>query len=546
MLRTSTSSPSSAQTSSPAHGTPALIECVEPATHAPLGKVPVDGPDAVRAAVARARAAQEKWRESSFGERRALLRHVMAHVLDHADELCELVARDAGKTRENAILGEVWPVCEKLRWTIAQGEKHLRPERMASGLFLHKKATVLYQPLGVIGVICPWNYPLQNVLGPTIPALFAGNGVVVKVSEQVAWSSERIQRIFDEALDAVGHPRDLVHIVNGFGATGAALVRSGVDKVVFTGSVENGRRILEGSVENITPVILELGGKDPFIVCEDAHLEQAVHAALAGVYIAAGQNCMSAERLLVHDSVYDAFLQRVTEEVAKLRVGAPLEAVSRGETVDMGAIVSPQQVEIIERLVNDAIAKGAEALVGGKRRKGKGQFFEPTILVDVKPDMAIMKEELFGPVMCVLRYRTEDEAISIANGTRFGLGSTVMSKDPARARRLAERLRVGSCTINDFGFTYMAQDLPFGGVDASGFGRLNGREGLRACTNPKAILEDRLPLHMPAKLYPVKEGAYELARDGIRALYQPTLRGRARAAIGLVRDLLGGAKGAKD
>jgi acyl-CoA reductase-like NAD-dependent aldehyde dehydrogenase len=512
---------------------PGVIECFEPATHEPLGKVPVDGPDAVRAAVARARDAQKAWGESSFETRRELLRKIMAHVLDHADELCELVARDAGKTRENAVLGEIWPVCEKLRWTIANGQTHLAPEKMSSGLFLHKKATVLYQPLGVIGVICPWNYPLQNVLGPTIPALFAGNAVVVKVSEQVAWSSERIQRIFDEALDAVGHSRDLVKIVNGYGATGAALVRSGVDKVVFTGSVENGRRILEGSVENITPVVLELGGKDAFIVCEDAHLEQAVHAALSGVYIAAGQNCMSAERLLVHDAIYDRFLARIADEVAKLRTGSPLD-----ESVDMGAIVSPQQLDIVDRLVKDALARGAHALVGGKRRSGRGQFFEPTILVDVTTDMAIMKEELFGPVMCIMRYRTEDEAIAIANGTKFGLGSTVMSKSPTRARRLAERLRVGSCTINDFGFTYMAQDLPFGGIDASGFGRLNGREGLRACTNSKAILEDRLPLHMPAKLYPVQEGVFELARDGIRVLYQPTLRGKARAAIGLVRDLI--------
>ncbi|MDQ3035948.1 MAG: aldehyde dehydrogenase family protein [Myxococcota bacterium] len=512
---------------------PSLVECREPATHAPLGTVPVDGPDAVRDAVARARAAQVRWGRSTFDERRQLLRLVMTHVLEHADELCELIARDAGKTRENAMLGEVWPVCEKLRWTIANGETHLRPERMSSGLFLHKKATVLYQPLGVIGVICPWNYPLQNVLGPTIPALFAGNGVVVKVSEQVAWSSARIQQIFDEALDALGFSRDLVRIVNGFGATGAALVQSGVDKIIFTGSVENGRRIVEGSAANLTPVVLELGGKDPFVVCEDAHLEQAVHAALAGVYIAAGQNCMSAERVLVHDAIYDRFLARVTEEVAAMRVGASLEG-----TVDVGAIVSPQQLDLIERLVDDAVAKGARAVVGGKRRSGRGQFFEPTILVDVTPGMAIMQEELFGPVMCVMRYRSEDEAIAIANGTHFGLGSTVMSKSRTRARRLAERLRVGSCTVNDFGFTYMAQDLPFGGVDASGFGRLNGREGLRACTNSKAILEDRLPLHMPAKLYPVQEGVYALARESIRAIYQPTMRGRARAALGLAKALL--------
>ncbi len=510
-----------------------VIECVEPATLEPLGTVPVDGPEAVRDAVARARAAQVSWGESSFDVRRKLLRAILAHVLDHADELCEVVVRDAGKTRENALLGEIWPVAEKLRWTIANGEKHLRPERMSSGLFVHKKASVQYQPLGVIGVICPWNYPLQNVLGPTIPALFAGNAVVVKVSEQVAWSSERIQRIFDEALDSIGYPRELVRIVNGYGETGAALVRSGVDKVIFTGSVPNGRRILEGSVENITPVVLELGGKDPFIVCEDAHLEQAVHAVLTGVYIAAGQNCMAAERVLVHEGIYDAFVARVTEEVAKLRVGCSLE-----ETVDMGAIVSDPQLAIVERLVKDALDRGARAVVGGKRGSSRGRFFEPTVLVDVPRDAAILHEELFGPVMVILRVSSDEEAIEIANSTGFGLGSSVMSKSRRRARAIAERLRVGSCTVNDFGFTYMAQDLPFGGVGDSGFGRLPGREGLRACTNPKAILEDRFPgLNFPAKLYPVQEGVYELARGAVQALYQPTLRGRARAVATLVRGL---------
>lgn len=509
------------------------IECVEPATLERLGTVPVDGPEAVRQAVAQAREAQASWANSSFAERRKLLKHILAHVLDHADELSQIVVRDSGKTRENAMMGEIWPVCEKLRWTIANGEKHLKPERMSSGLFLHKKATVLYQPLGVIGVICPWNYPLQNVLGPTIPALFAGNGVVVKVSEQVAWSSERFQRIFDEALDAVGYPRELVRIVNGYGATGAALVRSGVDEVIFTGSVENGRRILEGSVENLTPVVLELGGKDPFIVCEDAHLEQAVHAALTGVYISAGQSCMAAERVLVHEAIYDAFVARVTEEVSSLRFGS-----SRDEIVDMGAIVSEPQLAIIERLVNDAVAKGARALVGGKRSEKRGRFFPPTVLVDVTEEMAIMREELFGPVMVIHRVKSDEEAIEIANGTRFGLGATVMSKSRSRARRIAEQLRVGSCTVNDFGFTYMAQDLPFGGVGDSGFGRLNGREGLRGCTNKKAILEDRFPgLHFPAKVYPVKEGVYDLVRGAVQAIYQPTMKGRARAVLGLVRDL---------
>jgi acyl-CoA reductase-like NAD-dependent aldehyde dehydrogenase len=511
------------------------IECFEPATRAPLGKVAVDSPDVVRMKVARAREAQRCWAESSFDDRRAVLTHILEHLLEHADELCEVVVRDAGKTRENAIMGEIWPVCEKLRWTIANGEKHLAPERMSAGLFLHKKATVLYQPLGVIGVICPWNYPLQNVLGPTIPALFAGNAVVVKVSEWVAWSSERIQRIFDEAFDAVGYPRELVSIVNGYGETGAALVRSGVDKVVFTGSVENGRRILEGSVENITPVVLELGGKDPFVVCEDAHLEQAVHASLTGVFIASGQNCMAAERVLVADGIYDRFVDRVTEEVHKLRQG---NSLAQGGEVDVGAIVSPLQLELIERLVKDAVGRGARVICGGKRGSGEGQFFEPTILADVTPEMAIMREELFGPVMVLVRTKDDDDAITIANDSSFGLGSTVMTTDRKRGRRIAERLVVGSCTVNDFGLTYMAQDLPFGGIKASGFGRLNGREGLRACTNQKAILEDRFPgMNFPAAVYPVKPMTYGAVRELLRVIYAPSLRGRVRGIVDMVRHV---------
>lgn len=511
------------------------IECFEPATRAPLGKVGVDGPEAVRLKVARAREAQRVWAESSWDDRREVLRLILDHVLEHADELCDVVVRDAGKTRENAMMGEIWPVCEKLRWTIANGEKHLSPERVSPGLFVHKKATVLYQPLGVIGVICPWNYPLQNVLGPTIPALFAGNAVVVKVSEWVAWSSERIQRIFDEAFDAVGYPRELVTIVNGYGETGAALVRSGVDKVVFTGSVENGRRILEGSVENITPVILELGGKDPFVVCEDAHLEQAVHASLTGVFIASGQNCMAAERVLVADAIYDRFVERVSEEVAKLRQGPP----ARGGEVDVGAIVSPLQVDLIERLVNDAIARGARVITGGKRALSDvGQYFEPTILADVTADMAIVKEELFGPVMVLMRTKDDEHAIAIANDSSFGLGSTVMTRDRKRGRRIAERLVVGSCTVNDFGLTYMAQDLPFGGIKASGFGRLNGREGLRACTNQKAILEDRFPgMNFPAAVYPVKPAMYGAVRELLRVMYRPTVRGRVRGIVDMVRHV---------
>ena len=528
-----------ARAARPADAPHSVIPCFDPATLEPLGEVPVDGPDAVAAAVQAARAAQRRWATTSFAERRRVLERVLEHLLGHADELCEAVVRDAGKTRENAMLGEIWPVADKLRWTIRRAERHLRPEKVSSGLLVHKRARIEYHPRGVIGVIAPWNYPLQNLLGPAIPALMAGNAVVLKPSEQVAWSAARFLRIFEEALTACGHSTDLVQIVQGYAATGQALIRSGVDQIIFTGSLPNGRRVLAEAAEQVIPVVLELGGKDPFIVCDDADLEQAVHAAMAGVYIHCGQNCLAAERMLVFDGIYDRYEARLTELVAALRQGPPLG----DEVVDCGAMVSPHQIDIVERLVNEAVAAGARVLAGGERAlAGQGQFFQPTLLADVTPEMAIYREEVFGPVALLLRVSGEDEAIRLANDTTYGLGCTVLTRSGARARRIHRQIEAGMVSVNDFGLTYMAQELPFGGVKSSGFGRLNGRDGLRACCHPKAVLEDRLPFHQPVKLYPVRRGDYDVARGTIRMLYSRGLGARWRGAVELVRSALGRGK----
>lgn len=507
------------------------ISCVDPATLEALGEVAVVAPEDVPARVARARGAQTRWAEASFAVRRRVLGRVLDHVLDHADELCRVVVRDAGKTTPNAMLGEIWPVCEKLRWTMAHGERHLRREPMGSGLFPHKRAFVDYVPRGVVGAITAWNYPLQHILGCTIPPLMAGNAVVVKVSEWCAWSTARFQRIFDEALAAEGFSTDLVQLLDGYGETGQALVEGGVDMVIFIGSVENGRRVLAHSATRLIPVVLELGGKDAFIVCEDAHLEQAAHAAMAGAFIAAGQNCLAAERMFVHERVYAPFVDRLVALASSLRQGAAAD-----EPVDVGAMTTPAQLETVRALVADAVAQGARVLVGGPdaTTPAAGYFFPPTVLTEVTPEMAIMKEETFGPVATVMRVKSDDEAIAMANASQFGLGATVMTRSRRRAARIGRAIEAGGVSINDFGFTYMAQDLPFGGVKASGFGRLNGREGLRACTHPKAVLADRFPLHVPAKLFPVGRRDVGVARGAIRMLYGRGLRRKLQGA----RDLL--------
>ncbi len=491
------------------------IPCVEPATGRSLGTVPVTSPDEVRRIVAAARDAQPVWAATSFATRRSVLRHIQHALLTRADELCDLIVRDAGKTRENAMVGELWPVSEKIRWTLSQGEKHLRPEKVSSGLFVHKKASIEYGPLGVVGIVCPWNYPLQNILGPTIHALFAGNACVVKPSEHVAWSAEPIAAIVHDALRAHDLPTEIFQIVQGYAPTGAALVSGGVDLIVFTGSMGNGRKVLAESAKTITPVILELGGKDAMVILDDADIEHAAHTAINGCFIAAGQNCLASERILVHRDLYDRFVARVTEIGQQLRQGSSLE-----ERVDVGALVTPQQLDIVAHLVEDAVQKGAEVLVGGHRLDRAGNYFAPTILGGCTEDMLIMHEETFGPVMCIAKIDDDLDAVRLANATQYGLGATVVGKDRRRAKRVADGIVSGSASVNDFGFTYMVQDLPFGGAKGSGFGRLNGRDGLRACTNPRAVLQDRLPLpSLPAKMFPAGHDDYDLYRGIIRTLY---------------------------
>lgn len=511
------------------------IDCFNPATGEKLGTVAALDADAVGAVVERARAAQKIWRNSSFKQRRAVLQHMLDHVIAHDDELCEYIVKDSGKTYENALLGEILPVCNKIRWLLKNGEKHLRPEKVGSGILMHKKARIEYVPLGVVACIIPWNYPLQNILSSLVAPLMAGNAVVIKASEAVAWSTRRFQQITDEALRKEGFSPDTVQIINGFGDTGAALVRANVQKILFIGSVNNGRRIIEGSAHHLTPVVMELGGKDPMIICDDADIDKAVHSALGGIFVNLGQNCVAAERMIVLDKVHDHFMAGLLPRARALRQGVP----QRNGTVDVGAITTAQQVDVIDALVRDALAKGATALVGGARPDGSpGNFYPPTILTDLTPDMRITREEIFGPVLLVFRVRDEQEAVTLANSTPFGLHSSLITPDRKRGNRLAAQLEAGATCINDFGLCYMNGDLPFGGVKYSGFGVMNGRDGLRAYTTPKAVLEDRSRFSPAPVLYPVGPQDYQKARASVRLLFARRWQDKIRALSSLIRMAL--------
>lgn len=510
-------------------GEPERIECFNPATGKRLGSRPSAGAAGVADAIARARQAQKPWAESTFAQRRAVLRHILDHTLKHMDELCAAVVEDSGKTWENALLGEIMPVCNKIRWVMKNGEKHLKPEKVPSGLLQHKAGRIEYRPLGVVGCIVPWNYPFQNIFGSLVAPLMAGNAVLLKASEALAWSTERFQQVIDEALTQEGFSTDTVQILNGYGETGAALVRGGVDKILFIGSGGNGRRIIEGSAEKLIPVTMELGGKDPLIVCDDADMERAVHAALGGCFINLGQNCIASERIIVQDGVYDEFVTQVVRYTSAMRQGVPEHPGS----LDVGSITTARQTEIIDELVRDALDHGARALAGGTR--GEGNFYPPTVLVDVTPDMRIAREEVFGPVMCVLRVANDAETIELANATELGLQSSVFSRDQRRAERIAARVQAGATIINDYGLCYLNQGLPFGGIKHSGFGRMNGRDGLRDFTNAKAVLKDRFGFGFPARLYPVGPDDYAKARHMVRLLFSSQWSAKLSALRGMLR-----------
>ena len=515
---------------------PETLSCRNPATLEKLGDVPIFSRAQVVERVERARRAQAAWGATSFAERRRVLSALLDYIVAHQEEICRICARDSGKTLVDAMMGEIFPVCEKLRYTIAHGEEDSSPDPRASGVLLHKAVRVEYHPLGVIGVLCPWNFPFHNVFCPVIPALFAGNAVVVKVSEWTSWSAADFQAIFDDVLTACGHDKELVQMVTGAGETGAALVTSGVDKVFFTGSPGNGKKVMAAAAETLTPVVLELGGKDPMIICDDADLDQAAGTAMLGVFTACGQMCVAAERLYVFDAVYDEFVRRVVDQARKLRQGPPTEDC--GGDFDVGAMTMPRQLDIIERQVADAVEKGARAVVGGKRNPTlKGQFFEPTVLVDVNHTMAIVRDETFGPVMTIVRVRDEDEAVRLANDCAYGLGSSVFTRSRARGERIARRISAGMTVVNDYGLAYMMQSAPFGGVRISGFGRINGREGLRACCNEKTVVTDRLPLHQAISFYPIKKATFPLLQNVISVIYGRGISTKIKGVAGIAKNL---------
>nr|GMD77462.1 aldehyde dehydrogenase 22A1 [Ipomoea batatas] len=515
------------------------VQCYEPATMKYLGFIPALKPDEVKERVAEARKAQKIWAKSSFKQRRQFLRILLKYIIEHQELICKISSRDTGKTMVDASLGEIMTTCEKIIWLLSEGEKWLKPEYRSTGRsMLHKIAKVEFHPLGVIGAIVSWNYPFHNIFNPMLAAVFSGNSIVIKVSEHASWSGCFYLRIIQTALAAVGAPENLVEITTGFAETGEALVSS-VDKVIFVGSPGVGRSIMRNASDRLIPVTLELGGKDAFIVCEDVDVPHVAQVAARGALQSSGQNCAGAERFYVHKDIYSSFVAEVVKIVKSVTAGPPLVG-----KYDMGAICMQEHSEKLQNLVNDALDKGAEIVgrgsVGNIGEGAVDQYFPPTVIVNVNHTMKLMQEEAFGPILPIMKFSSDEEAIKLANDSKYGLGCAVFSGSQLRAKQIASQIHCGMAAINDFASTYMCQSLPFGGVKESGFGRFAGIEGLRACCLVKSVVEDRwwplVKTKIPKPIqYPVAENGFEFQESLVEALYSLNIWDRLRALVNVLK-----------
>ncbi|HCB03332.1 MAG TPA: aldehyde dehydrogenase family protein [Nocardioides sp.] len=455
---------------------PTTFESLDPRTGDVVGTHPVHTDEEVRAAVARARDEAAWWGALSFDERERHLQSWKGVITRRIAQLAELMHAETGKPHGDAML-ECALAIDHLSWAASHAEKVLKRRTVSSGLVMANQAAyVEYQPLGVIGVIGPWNYPVFTPMGSIGYALAAGNAVVFKPSEYTPGVAEWLARSF---LETVGRP--VLQVVTGYGETGHALCTAGVDKVAFTGSTATGKRVMAACAENLTPVVIEAGGKDALLVDEDADIEAAADAALWGACANAGQTCTGVERVYVHERVYDEFLATLTAQASSVTAHEGLDS-------QIGPITMPKQLDVIRRHITDALSRGGRAVVGGADAVGD-RFVQPTVLVDVPEDSEAVQEETFGPTVTVARVRDMDEAIERANATRYGLGSTVFSK--ARGMELASRIRSGMTAVNGVITFAAVPSLPFGGVGDSGFGRIHGPDGLKEFTFAKAIARQR-------------------------------------------------------
>ncbi len=507
---TSTAQPETADSNGASEET---IAVENPATGQLITTVPLLDATALAELAARGRAAQPQWEAIGFEGRARIMRRAQKWMLDNAERVLDTVVSETGKTYEDAQLADLGYTVSALGFWAKEGPKYLADERVPSWnnpVAAGKKLVVRYAPIGLVGVIGPWNYPIANSFGDCIPALMAGNSVILKPSEVTPLSS----LVLVEMLRECGLPEGVFAVATGDGTTGAALIGM-VDCVMFTGSTRSGKAVLKEAAEAMVPCYLELGGKDPMIVCADANLDRAANAAAFYSMNNGGQVCISVERCYVEAPVYDRFVEKVTDNVRALRQGVPTDI----GTVDVGAVIFPPQLEIVDEHVRDAVDKGAKVLTGGHPGSGPGRFFEPTVLVDVDHSMKIMRDETFGPVLPIMKIADAEEGLRLANDSSYGLQASVWTGDVERGEALARRIEAGVVCVNDAQVNYTALNLPMGGWKSSGLGTRHGANGIRKYTKVQSLLVTRRALKREPFMFPYNPRQTMMLRRFFKLLY---------------------------
>jgi acyl-CoA reductase-like NAD-dependent aldehyde dehydrogenase len=504
------------------------IEVHSPATLEKIGEVTVDPPLEVRGAIQRAREAFPVWSSLDFKQRATVLRTARDNFVANREELIELICRENGKPRLEAII-EITYVCDVITFYAKEARRFLGPQRVTPHLLRNKKVTVHYQPRGIVGMITPWNYPLILTIGEAIPAMMAGNSVVIKPSEWTPLIAMRGAELVRDAFRANGLPADILQIVNGYSETGGALVDE-ADMIAFTGSVRTGKVVAERAARRLIPVSLELGGKDPMIVLRDADLERAANAAVWGAFTNSGQVCISVERVYVEDSIADQFTHRVVEKTKALRQGYDANEAGTDKRIDVGAMTFPKQLEVVEEHIADARARGAQILTGGQRNPHlPGRYFEPTVLANVDHSMKIMTDETFGPVLPIMRVKDEGEALRLANDSLYGLNASVFTKDRAKGERIAARVEAGITCVNDVIAGFGVTDAPSGGLKESGIGKRHGAEGIRRFCHQQVVVTDRFGMKSELFWYPYTAGTERLLSRLLGIVFSSRLSEKLKA-----------------
>jgi succinate-semialdehyde dehydrogenase/glutarate-semialdehyde dehydrogenase len=463
-----------------------MICSYNPATGEVVETVPKTHPEELAGILSEARIAQEKWRATSISDRCVLLSRLREKMLAAREELADIVVRESGKPRVEAIFSDVFVSLDTAAYCTNRLPKLLQPERVPhhSSAAKLKSGRLFYEPVGVIGIISSWNYPLAIPMGQIISAIAAGNAVVCKTSEYTPKCGELVGKLFRDA----GFAQHLVNIVQGGGEIGQALIDAKPDKILFTGSVPTGKRVAETCARHLIPSVLELGGKDAMLVLADANLDIASSGALWGGFTNCGQVCLSVERLFVEEAISEQFLALCVEKTKSLRLGN-----GKDPSTEIGPMIRPQHIDRMQDLIADALARGARVLCGGNSRPDLGPcFFEPTVIADVNSSMRLFQEETFGPILAIQTVANVEEAIERANDSHFALAASVWTSDNKRGRQIALRLRAGAVMVNDAVSYFGIAEAPHGGCDASGWGRTHGRAGFLEMVQPKYVDVDGL------------------------------------------------------